>query len=139
MALLENDVDSLAEYAFDIANRIGLSDWRLCVRVGTLSDPEHGVEVSTHPGAKVAYIVFREDWSQGSAKDLRESVMHELIHLYTRPIKDVVLTQESLLGSMITNLIYEPMTVQEEYAVDMISRIWARSMPLPVKRKAKAA
>jgi hypothetical protein len=144
MVVLDGDIDALGNYMLDMAKRIGLSDWRLVISVGTMDNPEHGAEVQTHSGSKTANITLREDWPELSPEDLRELVVHELVHLHTKPIKDVLWNKREMLGSIVTGLIYDEMDTHEEYAVDLISRIWARELPLPgtmpsEKRKARAA
>ena len=133
--LLKGSYDELGAYLRDIADRVGLKDWYFNIVHEPPDDQNHAACVEVYYGRKVADIRFRNEWATWTPEELRETVLHELLHCHINPLRFHLNNIQNAVGQMVYEPLYQGVTDYIEYAVDGIARNWAQTLPLPVKAK----
>ena len=123
--------DHLTRYVRLVADVFGLRDWNITVSENhcpedTMADTE------TTYGQRHAVIRFNEKWAEWSVEELRSTVVHELLHVHTEPVGELItdiLTQSldeqaSTVGSTAVSYLLER-------SVDQIAEAIAPYFPLP--------
>ena len=127
----------LEPYIVDMAQRVGLPHWRL-----TLSDddPEDGslAQVHIRGDSRRATILLRDP--DGDMDDLRDSVVHELMHVHLHDMEHVFTQTEDHFGMGIWDILRRNLHNQLEIAVCAITHAWCQTLPLPeIPEQAKEA
>lgn len=134
------DLHRLADYARDMADRLGLRDHTILVACGPMDDEGHGAECQMIVGQKRATITFREDWPQWTARQLRQTVAHELLHLHVNPVMfGAMMLVEDQLSKAVYDVVWKAADERLEFAVDGIAMAWAETLPLPESKKKRKA
>lgn len=131
--------EALERYMREIADQMGLKDWRIILET---EEPEDGAmgTCETATGQKVATIRIKNHGTD--ADELRNTVVHELLHAHFNAIREPINNVRSAVGDLVYWPIYYGVTDHVELAIDGIATAWAESFPLPIKakkRKDKAA
>ena len=120
-----------------IADEMGLRDWRFEIE---WREPEEVDEVEGHvrgascepvPGRRVATLGFGEHLREVDPEDLRETVVHELIHCHLAALW-AQLRQDLLnpLGQETYNAFIASSERNMEFGVDALAAALAKHMPL---------
>ena len=128
--LLGGDRDELKYYIRELADLMGLSEWRL-----TLLDddcpPENGADVSITYGQQAAAIRIDGEWATFTPERLRHFVVHELVHCHVEKMSWAIENVKDALGYIGWNLYHLSIKDAEEQTVDNIAYAWATRLPLP--------
>lgn len=140
--LLKGDRDELGAYLGHLADLMGLRDWTIgLANDPPQSDPHDGHivegECLVSYGRKVAMIAVPANWDDQAPDELRRVLVHELIHCHQEPVQWAFNTAANRLGFEAGSVARDAFTGAFEVAVDGIATAWARTLPLPVKEKAK--
>lgn len=123
--------DQLAAYVREVADRIELKDWRFTVGIAVCSDPHRAAEIETIYGRRRATITVSPETIAGDRDELRLTVVHELVHVHTNPIRAQLDNVESVLGKPAFTTIWNATTDVLELATESIACALAPHMPLP--------
>ena len=134
----QRDRKELARYVRHIADEMGLRDWTFEVKVG---DPDEEDEIPNCDdalasiecvdGRKFAIITFVPDSRKQPPEELRDTVVHELIHAHLNPACEIVRVDAKDGFSQAT---YEMLMMSFrrsiEYAVDGLAEVISKQFPL---------
>jgi hypothetical protein len=126
----KRDRTELFKYVRVLANRLSLKDWVLiCNRVPC--DPGSYAEVMTTYGKQEAVISFRRDFRKLPAEQVRESVVHELLHCHLQSV-DHYLTKvlPDMVPRRASRAVRWEIHQRNEEAVNDIARSIAAAFPL---------
>lgn len=137
MRLKKKHRKAFGYYVRWIADEMGLRDWRFEIE---WRDPEEDRHVSGHvrgascdpvPGRRMATLGFDDGIRKQDPEELRETVVHELVHCHLAPLwaqlrQDLLSpfgqeTYDAFLASVERNM---------EFGVDALSVALAKHMPL---------
>lgn len=134
---------ALEKYVRACADQMGLRDWTLRVDLDEPNSPERGdgkawgASAEPLPGRKYGIITLGQGALDEGPEDLRETVVHELVHLHFAAMVDQIRND---LDAFIPNATFEvfnaSFTRNLEYGVDGLAEVIAPSMPLPPKTTA---
>lgn len=138
--ILDGDQHKLEQYVVTIADLMGLKDWRFQVKVSEITS-DHVLSRNTEAGAtieplwanKSAVITFAPNWHERGPEDVRESVVHELVHAHLSHYTWMVGTLEKQLGALAFGVFEDAMHIVDEYTTEAISIAWAETLPLPIE------
>lgn len=141
--VLDGDRDKLGEYIRDMANLTGLQDWSFKLASETPprddDDPEPYRENSERAacihivyGRKFAIVYIAEDWADWTLDDLRQTVVHELMHCHLQGMRWALNNVQSLVPAMTMTVVDGAFRDMCELATDGIATAWATTLPLPV-------
>jgi len=119
--------DALDQYVRDIADRVGLKDWKVVVDKEPPGEGNLG-EARTTYGRKVLHIRLAE---HDSAEELRNTVIHELLHAQLEPVSWGINNAQRALGEGAFSVFRASFEDNMELAVDAIATAWSETMPLP--------
>lgn len=125
----------LEPYLRDLSKHMNLAHWTITLEdesPGELSDSRAGVWLADDYNRAKLYVNVPE-----SMNDLRQSLVHELVHLHMR---DWMRSAEALEGQLRPSaweIAHTRIDHEMEQAVDAIAMAWAESLPLPVMHKRK--
>lgn len=121
----------LHAYVRRLADMCDLRDWHIEVAVGDVDD-ETLATCQPTLGQKHATISFADSWRTWSAFQLRSTVAHELVHCHFAALDSLVSEMlRSGLGKASTAIADIAYTHQNEYLVDGLSLLIAKTLPLP--------
>lgn len=123
--------DETSAYIRTVADLMGLRDCR--IRLNPLPiDPDSGNAGGCQPtyGRRSARISLLDAYED--AEELRNTVVHELLHVHLEPIQWHVNGLEPILGQPAFQVFDDAVKDQLEVAVDSITECWAETLPLPV-------
>lgn len=132
---ISEDVWALTQYVDHVAGLMGLGEWYFTVKAADLQsniDVEGMVpagQVEVFPGSKQATITFASNWANWTAEFLRETVVHELCHLFFNPIQDLITLQADAFGKVYLTPFTASIDHAIEQEVDRMSRKWAEHIP----------
>lgn len=135
--LMDGDLHVLAEYVREIADKMGLRDWTIHVRQEPVDDSDACADIEIIQGRRSAFLRFDSGWSIGKKEELRNTVIHELLHAHTKPMQWVVNSTQDLLGIPVFSVINNAYSDAEEIAIDSIATAWAEALPLPRTDRSK--
>jgi len=125
----------LEPYIREMAQRMNLPQWRV-----DLSDdePEDGSTAQVHiqGQGRIARVLLRDP--HGDMDDLRDSVVHELLHLHIHDMETVIHQTEQHFNPAAYDIVTRMYREQMEIAVCAIARAWSSCLPLPNPRKRRA-
>lgn len=130
--ILNGDHHELGQYVREIADLCGLRDWTVRVDVAT-ADDNHAGECAVTYGRKFGTVRLAEDWASEEPDTVRQTVVHELLHMHTEPIFWAVNNAQDVLGTATFTVLEGGVRDALEVAIDGIATAWAETLPLPVK------
>lgn len=130
--IFDGDRDRIEPYLRELADLVGLRDWRIFVSDDAPEDPEHAACVDVRYGLKVAVISFHPQWAESDPEQFRNTCCHELLHAHVNHVRWPLNNVAELVGKAIYDPLYQSVTDYIEYAVDAIATEWAKTLPLPV-------
>ena len=134
------DDEKLGDYVRQCADLMGLRDWTIFTSSDPAEEPDDGFDdarCATFAGTfgrKGAAVWVNHEWWAGATRDQRrQTIAHELVHAHLHIARSTVAT---ILGGLCTTkkqqetlqALYDQ---QEEYAVDALADVAAKTLPLP--------
>lgn len=140
------DRDKLGVYIRDMADLCGLRDWHLILE-GHVPDRDNEDDDTSHPAAQIevtygrrlACIRVASDWATWTPEELRQTVIHELIHCHQEPMRWSINNCKHVVSPPMMSVLYAAFTDGMERATDDIATAWAETLPLPKAGKKKEA
>lgn len=135
----KRDRRELERYIRGIADAMGLRDWTLALAVETVgrsnapnrTEGEWGATSQSTPGRKHALITLPKDARALDREELRQTVVHELVHCHFACLWDTLRLD---LGHILTEKVYwvwiAGVERAMEYGVDAVADAIAPRMPL---------
>lgn len=124
-------IDALRPYIADLAARMGLAHWRMCITDDLPDDRTHAAEHAITHKTNEATIRIGDATLAFTADELREVLVHELLHCHFRLLKEAWWDLDHLVGKPVYEVLSSRFYDGEEFAVDAISRFLAPFLPLP--------
>jgi hypothetical protein len=128
----------LERYLAELACALDLDPWRITVRTdpptADYGDPDDPPLASIDPtyGRRVASLRVVEDFFDLTPAVQRETLLHELLHLYMHPASEVIRCGVGKwIGQAAYEVLLEAFKQQIEYGVDGIAVAIAERFPLP--------
>lgn len=134
----------IGAYLRDLADKLGLRDWTVTVMHASPQDlgedAGYLAQVGSDPGAWEAKFYFRSDFPTLSDDQVRETCVHELVHVHRRVIRHFNdKTIKEVLSVDAWNTWLAAVTLLDETATDALARAIAPLMPpFPGWAKGKA-
>ena len=127
----------LTTYVRRLADEMGLGNWKINVTSGTPENPEPFAFAETTVWGErfQGDILLNRDWHPTSKEELREILVHELLHLHLTDLDHAFYATETLLGKPTYAVAVDRYRTDREKAVQQIARFWAPHLPLPPKVK----
>ena len=128
MTFASDNRDWLEPYILDIAQRMGLTHWR--VKLGD-EGPTEGCSATVHiqgESRRAVVLIGEPD----DAEDLRDSVVHELMHIHLHEMEAALLQTEQHFNPAAWDIVTRNHHNQLEQAICAITLAWADLLPLPV-------
>lgn len=138
MMIFDGNREVLGRYMAYLANEVGLKDWSILLSDEPCSEEMSGT-CQPIRGRRVASIALNSAWMEASPYDLRETVVHELLHCHTEPITHPLASLRDLVGSVLHDHLTTTQDMALEFAVDAIASSFARCLLLPHEWRAVAA
>lgn len=141
--ILDGDRDRLGNYVRELADLMGLRDWTFDIPpyppVPTVHEG-HRALASTDIayGRRVATICFADDWAKWRRSDLRNTVVHELVHCHFVVVQWQTDLAESYMSNGEWAMYANGARTAMELHVDAVASAWAETLPLPGKKRRKA-
>lgn len=134
------DRRELERYVRWVANEIGLRDWTLQVAVTkkikrspkTPDGQEWGATCRPTPGRKFALITFAAERRDDDLDELRQTVVHELVHCHFYGVWDTIRrdTLDLIDAQETYDTLIKGVERHMEYGVDAVADAIASYMPL---------
>lgn len=132
--ILNGDRGRLGAYIRDIADLMQLRDWTVVMMSTAPDNPKLFAAVERLHGRKWANFYIQDDWTHATPERMRQTVVHELLHLHIDPaVKGTLNAVADQVTPAVSEVITNVMDERVEYAVDAIAEAWAMSLPLPVE------
>lgn len=108
--------------------QMDLRDWEL--KVNFKLDTESDIGGTCEPlfGRKLAYISLPSDMDNQKESDVRQTLIHELLHLHFAPLTIQSRELDKILGVEAYEMFDIMFTQTMEYCVDGIATAWAESL-----------
>lgn len=129
--ILGGDRHALGDYMREIANLMGLRDWYLFLSSNDPEDDDAMACCEVAYGQKSATLCFHHSWPAWSMDELKATVVHELLHCHTEPMRWAVNNARDPLGFMLFGVVEGAFIDALEVAVDGVARAWAEHLPDP--------
>lgn len=127
----EQQTDVLAAYIRSVADRLGLSEWSFRISEQPPYNPEAIASCEAVYGRRLAVLYFEEGFAERSPTEQRNTVVHELLHCHhaaqARLVKD---TLGRLVREADYDLVWEPIRMETEYMVDLLTSVLERQFDL---------
>lgn len=123
----------LDRYFVALAQQMGLGDWNIQLLVADLDGNGNYAECEVRRNQRHAGIAISDSWLEWSPEFLRETLCHELLHCYMKPLEWGQERAEELMGKPAFHVYTNILNDINEQTVDAISCAWAESLPLPPK------
>lgn len=123
----------LERYVRDIADEVGLRDWRFDVK----GEPGDDAYARCEPvdGQRYAVLRFGSDFEKLEPERRRAVVVHELVHCHTASLQSQVESDLAPhLGPSVDRMFFDSFRRNVEYAVDAVAEALAIHLPLPPER-----
>lgn len=131
------DRKALNAYCRDLADQMGLRDWTITVAVEEPTSPDRVDDATwcatsnSTPGRKVADLTFSPTIRDWKPEDVRNTVVHELVHPHFDPLFEMVREDLHTHVSQSTYDVFcDGARRWLEYGVDAMAEIIAPSLPL---------
>jgi len=105
-----------------MSDLFGLRDWEIVV-AANFCDEDTLAETECTYGQRHAVLRFNEKWSEWKREDLRSTVVHELLHVHTEQLSELVgdigrdVLQEQAASVLSTSLSYSLERIVDQIAV----------------------
>lgn len=129
--ILNRDHGRAQEYLRALARELILSDWEINLTDETTGDKSHAGEVNVVYGRRVANISLADDLYTSSPEEFRHVCVHELLHCHFKPFQWNLDNVETHLGPPVYGLMFATYKDIEEMAIDAMTIIAAKHLPLP--------
>lgn len=117
------------QYLCDLQKEMYLGHFQLMLSRAHADDDCHA-QIFPTPGRFVATIKLGHDFYEMTPEDQRETLVHELLHLYLS-VPDGIWGMNEALNETTYLVLREAMHMQIEYATDHIARVLSKFMSLP--------
>lgn len=114
--------DTLARYVRVVADLFGLRDWEIVI-AANFCDEDTMAETECTYGQRHALLRFNEKWTEWTKDELRSTVVHELLHVHTEQLSELVgdigrdVLQEQAASVLSTSLSYSLERIVDQIAV----------------------
>jgi len=123
--------DALARYVRVVADLFGLRDWEI-VLAHNHCDEDTLAETECTYGQRHAVLRFNEKWAEWKPEDLRATVVHELLHVHTELLSELVSDiAQGVLNEQAATVASTSLSYSLERIVDQIAVAIAPFFPLP--------
>ncbi len=119
----------LEPYVRDMADRMGLRDWKITILDEPSDDDAAGGQCDLVYGRKVADLKIRVP---SAPEELRHVVVHELLHCHAALLDWNANSIEKALSPQAFDLWHYGFEDAQEIMIDGIATAWAETLPLPV-------
>lgn len=142
--ILKGKKKRLDRYIRHMADLMGLRDWTLYVTVSAnipgdnhrYQEGEGGGSAAIPHARKIITITLPDDWMHQRPEELRQTIVHELMHAHSEPMTWAFNNVQSVVGG---NTLFDVLDCAfddaHEMMVDSVATAWAESLPLPVEAK----
>lgn len=128
--MTERQFKTLCEYLHNAANTLLLQNWEIRIKRQPCNNPEAAAQVWVDWGCRSAHIEVSATWNGYTRERKRQYVAHELLHLYERPIFDVIeKAVRNATGELGWNMLEPGIHLQRELMVDSLSFVIAERLP----------
>lgn len=121
--------DSLDQYVRQLADLIGMRDWKVKLEDEHPGDGNLGFCECVY-GRKIANIRLAE---HDTIEELRHTIVHELLHAHLDPTRLPIENIRNVLGQPLYDATHNALVDAVEYATDEIASVLAPLLPLPTK------
>ena len=128
--LTEKQYQDLRKYIRALADRMELRDWTIILGEEATREGADASMFCTY-GAKVVTILVGRNWNSLTSERQRAVIVHELVHAHFYPWQWAYNNLQYSVNQDIFKAVRGGITDAEEYAVQAITDIIARHMPLP--------
>lgn len=126
------DRKALEDYTRDIARRIRMQDWTFEFPAET-ADESAWASSSTTYGKREGLIQFSPDLRLAKREQVRETVLHELLHMPLESMRwRLRKTLPDLVGRAASETLIQSVQQDLEQTVDQLATAFAPSLPLIV-------
>ncbi len=123
--------EHLVRYVRLVADLFGLRDWEIIV-AEQHCDEDTLADTETTYGQRNARLRFNEKWQAWPVEELRSTVVHELLHVHTEPICEMLADMAgATLDEKAAAALTSAVSYSMERAVDQIAVAIAPYFPLP--------
>lgn len=136
--IFNGDRDELGKYVREMADLCGLRDWTVRVDMDPCDEDNAG-ECRVIYGRKYGIVRVSHDWAEKPPEELRNTIIHELLHMHCEPMMWAVNNVQVPLGSVAFGILDGSFRDALEVAVDSIATAWAETLPLPITGEQEAA
>lgn len=137
--LTTEQANAIQAYINRIRDLMGLHRWDIFVAV---ERAPKGTRASVLPveGRAVAAVSFAKDWWASDPEDMRNDIVHELIHVVHRDQTDLVrmVATEAIPKQAAYDVLWGAFRLATEVMVDHLAAVIAPTMPLPNFRQEPA-
>lgn len=121
----------LTDYVRTIADLIGLRDWTFELQPEFPADDARAAWCRPIYGRRLAHIAFRANTPEDTAAEVRNTVVHELLHCHLAPVQcQIERDLEPWLGKGTDQIFFDSFKRNLEYAVDALSTAVGKHYPL---------
>jgi hypothetical protein len=85
--IFDGDRDRIEPYLRELADLVGLRDWRILVSDDPPEHPEHAACIDVRYGLKVAVVSFHPQWAESEPEQFRNTCCHELLHAHVNHVR----------------------------------------------------
>lgn len=134
MTPAEDMLERTADYVRQLRDAVSLQIWDVTVKVVAHpgDDAANSATVESTPGRHHAVMEIAEDVAERGGPDLRQTIVHEFMHLFLRDAVDFV---ESTIAGQLPSSAYTVFLAgfkgHVELMVDDVATAWAGTLPLP--------
>jgi hypothetical protein len=133
--ILDGDRDELGKYVREIADLVGLRDWVVGVADDTPDREDANAQACVPFGRRAVMIKFSPGWADRDPDELRQTVVHELVHCHLWSLDQRICDLHGIIGSAAYEVLEKAHHENLEHAVDAIALAWSETLPLPIKAK----
>ena len=122
-------------YVQILRRKMNLGEWKITLYKKPCANDTLG-ECDITYGQHIATISLHKDYKKDKPDNLRNTIVHELLHCYLSPITEAANTalepfEDDIHGRKIIQSSINSMEYQTERVIDRLSYIIAPTMPLP--------
>lgn len=129
MSYVSENRDWLEPYVRQLADAMGLRDWKVTLHDEPADDGSAG-QSETIYGRKILHIRLG-DGETSTIEDVRETIVHELLHAHMEPFRWASNNLEPVLGQAAFAVWDGALVDTMEVAIETIAVAWAQALPLP--------
>ncbi|EFD50340.1 hypothetical protein HMPREF0569_1593 [Micrococcus luteus SK58] len=125
--LSDKDADRAAAFMAEVASVLGLPQWSIRV-MEKPCEKDAQATVGVIHGRYVAEVRLSRGWTHVHPDEQRNTLVHEVLHLFHHRIDDVVLAAESAVPKKALRRLHDGLNVELEYMVDLLTTV-VQDMP----------